>query len=98
MEAVIEQTIERPNLWGRTALMTAVNTAWLADDSNPEPQEDRERSLEVIRLLLAHGADTKIKDRDGINALKRAEQVPEVLSLLRKAAAGAHGAGKPTGH
>lgn len=66
---------------GRTALMQAVSRA---DYGKPKEGVDR---VEVVRLLLAAGADINARDREGNTAVILCEHNPGQLELLLKAGA-----------
>ncbi len=68
--------VDHVNNLGWTALLEAVILA----DGGPAHQE-------IIRLLLAHGADPSIADRDGVTALEhaRAKGQAEVVAILEAA-------------
>ncbi len=70
--------VDHVNNLGWTGLLEAVILA----DGGPA-------HLEIIRLLLAHGADPSLADRDGVTALEhaRAKGQAEVVAILEAAAA-----------
>ncbi|MFI5310772.1 MAG: ankyrin repeat domain-containing protein [Gemmatimonadales bacterium] len=52
------------------------------------PPDDEARTIEVVTLLLAAGADASVRNKDGATAAQRAERLGmfEVAALLRRAA------------
>ncbi|BBK40577.1 hypothetical protein STVA_05970 [Allostella vacuolata] len=70
--------VDHVNDLGWTALLEAV----VLGDGGP-------RHVEIVRLLLAHGASTAIADRDGVTTLAHARQrrQAEVVPLLEAAGA-----------
>ncbi|MDQ8022002.1 MAG: ankyrin repeat domain-containing protein [Moraxellaceae bacterium] len=70
--------VNHVNNLGWTALMESI----VLSDGGPDQQQ-------VLQLLLAHGADPDIPDRDGVSALRHAEQRGQagMAKLLRAAGA-----------
>ena len=70
--------VDHVNLLGWTALLEAV----ILGDGGP-------RHTEIVRLLLAHGANANLPDREGVTALAHARQRQQaaVVALLERAGA-----------
>jgi hypothetical protein len=62
--------VNHANLLGWTALLEAV----ILGDGGPRHQE-------VVRMLLAHGADPELGDRDGVTALAHAQRLGHTAML-----------------
>jgi hypothetical protein len=69
--------VNHVNKLGWTALLEAV----ILGDGGP-------RHTEIVRLLIAHGADVNLADRQGVTPLAHAEQRGQkaISALLREAA------------
>ncbi|GGQ51492.1 ankyrin repeat domain-containing protein [Kitasatospora griseola] len=79
VQAVLEETdidVDHVNRLGWTALLEAVI---LGDGGRPH--------IEIVRLLLAAGADPQLADADGVTALQHAERrgFNGIAALLREA-------------
>jgi ankyrin repeat protein len=77
---------------GNTALMTAIQSAWYKEYVKKKGRQHRDRNgqyIEVVKILLAQGADVHAKDKYGYTAIHLAADITntEIMELLL-----AHGA------
>ena len=81
LERLREVLRERPER-ARVAWENQTPLMWL-------PPEEEQRALEVVELLLEHGADPSLRDRAGMTAADRAERLAmfRVAARLREAEA-----------
>jgi ankyrin repeat protein len=79
--AAVSDCLPQPETDGRTALMEAT---YMSDYESPQEVRDR---AEVVRLLLAAGADVNAHDAEGNTALLFCHMNVELASLLLQAGA-----------